>query len=119
MSNPTSDGMSEPMGGRQAADRGGEAVPEDRRESADDLHALFQSLPPEIVERLYRLPPDRELIEVIMDLGRRPEARFGGGGEEVLLEREVDEEDIQYVIDHIGSFGEDNRAARVESAASS
>ena len=45
-----------------------------------------------------------------MDLGRRPEARFGGGGEEVLLDREVTEEDIQYVIDHIGSFGEDNRA---------
>ena len=45
-----------------------------------------------------------------MDLGRRPEARFGGGGEQVLLEREVTEEDIQYVVDHIGSFGEDNRA---------
>ena len=45
-----------------------------------------------------------------MDLGRPPEARFGGGGEEVLLEREVSDEDIQYVIDHIGSFGEDNRA---------
>ncbi len=45
-----------------------------------------------------------------MDLGRPPEARFGAGGEEILLEREVTEEDIQYVIDHIGSFGEDNRA---------
>ena len=45
-----------------------------------------------------------------MDLGRPPEARFGAGGEEVLLEREVTDEDIQYVIDHIGSFGEDNRA---------
>ena len=40
----------------------------------------------------------------------RPEARFGGGGEEELLEREVGEEDLQYVIDHIGSFGDDNRA---------
>jgi len=79
-------------------------------ESPDDLDALLVSLPPEIVERLRALPAERELIEVIMDLGRRPEARFGGGGEEVLLEREVNEEDIQYVIDHIGSFGEDNRA---------
>jgi stage III sporulation protein SpoIIIAA len=86
-------------------------VPEPQlRESADDLGALLESLPPEIVDRLYGLPPERELIEVIMDLGRRPEARFGGGGEEVLLEREVTEEDIQYVIEHIGSFGEDNRA---------
>jgi stage III sporulation protein SpoIIIAA len=79
-------------------------------EASDDLDALLEALPPEIVERLRGLPPNRELIEVIMDLGRRPEARFGGGGEEVLLEREVNEEDIQYVIDHIGSFGEDNRA---------
>jgi stage III sporulation protein SpoIIIAA len=80
------------------------------RRSPDDLGALLKSLPPEIVERLRSLPTERELIEVIMDLGRPPEARFGGGGEEVLLEREVDEEDIQYVVDHIGSFGEDNRA---------
>ncbi|HWH23507.1 MAG TPA: AAA family ATPase, partial [Candidatus Limnocylindria bacterium] len=79
-------------------------------ENADDLDALLESLPPEIVERLRALPPEHELIEVIMDLGRQPEARFGGGGEQVLLEREVSEEDIQYVIDHIGSFGEDNRA---------
>jgi stage III sporulation protein SpoIIIAA len=91
-------------------EQGGSVAGYALRESADDLDALLVSLPPEIVERLRGLPPERELIEVIMDLGRRPEARFGGGGEEVLLEREVDEEDIQYVIDHIGSFGEDNRA---------
>jgi stage III sporulation protein SpoIIIAA len=77
---------------------------------ADDLQALLIALPPEIVERLRALPPERDLIEVIMDLGRPPEARFGSGGEEVLLQREVAEEDIQYVIDHIGSFGDDNRA---------
>jgi stage III sporulation protein SpoIIIAA len=75
-----------------------------------DLEALLVALPPEIANKLRALPAERDLIEVIMDLGRPPEARFGGGGEEMLLEREVGEEDIQYVIDHIGSFGEDNRA---------
>jgi stage III sporulation protein SpoIIIAA len=75
-----------------------------------DLEALLIALPPEVVERVRSLPADRDLIEVVMDLGRQPEARFGGGGEEVLLDREVSEEDIQYVIDHIGSFGDDNRA---------
>ncbi len=75
-----------------------------------DLEALLVALPPEIADRLRALPPERDLIEVVMDLGRAPEARFGGGGEEVLLDREVSEEDIQYVIDHIGSFGDDNRA---------
>ena len=78
--------------------------------AAPDLEALLVALPPEIAERLRALPPERDLIEVVMDLGRPPEARFGAGGEEVLLEREVSEEDIQYVIDHIGSFGDDNRA---------
>jgi stage III sporulation protein SpoIIIAA len=89
----------------------GAAVPEmPTRENPEDLDALLLALPPEIVESLRRLPPDRELIEVIMDLGRRPEARFGGGGEQELLDREIDPQDIQYVIDHIGSFGDDNRA---------
>jgi len=78
--------------------------------AAPDLEALLIALPPEIADRLRALPPERDLIEVIMDLGRPPEARFGAGGEQMLLEREVSEEDIQYVIDHIGSFGDDNRA---------
>ena len=81
-----------------------------QQNQTDDVEVLLVALPPEIAERIRHLPPERDLIEVIMDLGRPPEARFGGGGEEVLLEREVTEEDIQYVIDHIGSFGDDNRA---------
>src|SRR5690606_1779383 len=44
-----------------------------------------------------------------MDLGRLPEARFPGR-EIVLSEREVTESDIEYVVSHIGEFGEDNRA---------
>jgi len=75
-----------------------------------DMEALLVALPPEIAERIRALPAERDVIEVVMDLGRPPEARFGAGGEELLLEREVTDEDIQYVIDHIGSFGEDNRA---------
>jgi stage III sporulation protein SpoIIIAA len=76
----------------------------------DDLEALLVALPPEIQARVRGLPTERELIEVILDLGRQPEARFGGGGEVTLLEREVSEDDLQYVVDHIGSFGDDNRA---------
>jgi stage III sporulation protein SpoIIIAA len=89
----------------------GAAVPShEQREITDDLEALLYALPPEIVERLHALPAERELIEVVMDLGRRPEARFSGGGEEFLLDREVNERDIAWVVDHIGSFGDDNRA---------
>jgi stage III sporulation protein SpoIIIAA len=80
-----------------------------RLETTDDLDALMQALPVEIVERVRTFANRADLLEIVMDLGRRPEARFTHG-EEMLLEREVAESDIAYVIDHIGAFGDDNRA---------
>jgi stage III sporulation protein SpoIIIAA len=80
-----------------------------RLETTDDLDALMQALPLEIVERVRTFANRADLLEIVMDLGRRPEARFTHG-EELLLEREVAETDIAYVIDHIGAFGDDNRA---------
>ncbi|MGH2444977.1 MAG: R3H domain-containing nucleic acid-binding protein [Candidatus Limnocylindria bacterium] len=80
-----------------------------RRETTDDLDALMAALPPEIVARLRSFANRQDLLEVVMDLGRRPEARFTHG-EEVLLDREITEADIAHVIDHIGVFGDDNRA---------
>jgi stage III sporulation protein SpoIIIAA len=81
----------------------------ERRETTDDLDALMEALPPEIVARLSSVANRTDLLEVVMDLGRRPEARFTTG-EEDLLDREVTDADIAYVIDHIGVFGDDNRA---------
>ncbi|HSL98418.1 MAG TPA: R3H domain-containing nucleic acid-binding protein [Candidatus Deferrimicrobiaceae bacterium] len=83
--------------------------PFDQRETIDDLDALLDALPPEIVTAIHGLENREALIEVVMDLGRRPEARYPDG-EATLLEREVNEADIAYVVDHIGSFGDDNRA---------
>ena len=80
-----------------------------RLETTDDLDALLEALPPEIVDRVRTFANRADLLEVVMDLGRRPEARFTHG-EEVLLDREVAEADIAYVIDRIGAFGDDNRA---------
>jgi stage III sporulation protein SpoIIIAA len=80
-----------------------------RQETMDDLEALLEALPVEIVERVRTFANRADLLEIVMDLGRRPEARFTHG-EELLLEREVVEADIAYVIDHIGAFGDDNRA---------
>ena len=80
-----------------------------RHETTDDLDALMESLPPEICERLRGLANRTDLLEVVMDLGRRPQARFTTG-EEDLLDREITEADIAHVIDHIGVFGDDNRA---------
>jgi stage III sporulation protein SpoIIIAA len=78
-------------------------------ETTDDLDALLESVPPEVVARVRALGARADLLEIVLDLGRRPEARFTHG-EEVLLEREVTEADIGFVVDHIGAFGDDNRA---------
>ena len=80
-----------------------------RRESIDDLDALLSALPPEIVDAVHALPDKEALIEVVLDLGRRPEARFPDG-EVTLLDREITEADIAHVVEHIGTFGDDNRA---------
>ena len=79
------------------------------RETIDDLDALLTSLPPEIVAAVNALPDRNALIEVVMDLGRQPEARFPDS-EVSLLDREIDESDIAFVVEHIGTFGDDNRA---------
>jgi stage III sporulation protein SpoIIIAA len=86
-----------------------ESTPERPRETIDDLDALLRSLPPEIVDAVNALPDRNALIEVVMDLGRRPEARFPDS-EISLLDREVVEADLAFVVEHIGLFGDDNRA---------
>ncbi|HEV8252918.1 MAG TPA: R3H domain-containing nucleic acid-binding protein [Candidatus Limnocylindria bacterium] len=79
------------------------------QQTTDDLDALLEALPPEILARVRTFANRADLLEVVLDLGRRPEARFTHG-EEVLLDREIVEADIAHVIEHIGAFGGDNRA---------
>ena len=80
-----------------------------RRESIDDLSLLLGAIPPDVVTAVRELTDPSQLIEIVMDLGRRPEARFVDG-EVTLLDREITDADIKYVVDHIGTFGDDNRA---------
>ena len=74
----------------------------------DDLDALLDILPPNICQPLRQQKDISELLEVVLDLGRPPEARFPHR-EVVLDSREVTEQDIDYVASHISSFGDDNR----------
>ena len=75
----------------------------------DDLEALLNVLPPRVRQPLEDTEDRRELLEVVLDLGRLPEARFAH--REIMLdEGEVADEDIQYVVERISGFGDDNRA---------
>ena len=80
---------------------------QDRIES--ELDVLVAKLPPHVQEPLRQREDIDQLLEVVLDLGRFPEARFLG--ENVYLnEQEVTQDEIQHTIDLIGQFGEDNRA---------
>lgn len=75
----------------------------------DDLDAMLGVLPRDIGDRLRELDRQDDLLEVILDLGRVPTARFVDG-EITLSEREVTQEDIDFVVSRIGDFDADNRA---------
>ncbi len=79
------------------------------RATTDDLDALLRALPPDVLQNLSNVDGLENLLEVVMDLGRPPEARFPGSEVE-LVPREVTNEDLVYVIARIGQFGGDNRA---------
>ncbi|MDQ6694715.1 MAG: AAA family ATPase [Chloroflexota bacterium] len=75
----------------------------------DDLDLLLTALPPHILGPL-RAHNDRvNLLEVVLDLGRKPEARYRGH-EFILNENEISRAELDFVINHIGEFGGDNRA---------
>jgi stage III sporulation protein SpoIIIAA len=80
------------------------------RAITSNIDLLLATLPVHIRAALEHGPEDKEnLLEIIMDLGRLPEARYRGR-EQFLSDHEVTQEDIDYVIQRIGAFGEDNRA---------
>ncbi len=77
--------------------------------SADDLQSLIEIFPPHIRERVESRPDLSSLLEVVLDLGRNPEARFENSME-YLSNQQVTRDDLSYVVSHTGEFSEDNRA---------
>ena len=75
----------------------------------DDLHVLLDVLPPDIADAVRRANRSNDLLEIVLDLGRRPEARFVDAEIE-LSESEVVQADIDTVVSRIGDFDADNRA---------
>ncbi len=78
-------------------------------EITDDLPKLLEILPAYIRTVLTDHPNRDQLIEIILDLGRQPEARFSDSVE-YLSETPVSKADLQHCIDRVGHFGGDNRA---------
>jgi stage III sporulation protein SpoIIIAA len=79
------------------------------RSTTDDLELLLEVIPPAIRGGIERQGELGELIEVVLDLGRLPEARFPGRAADVGS-APVSRQDIEYVVERVGSFGKDNRA---------
>jgi stage III sporulation protein SpoIIIAA len=75
----------------------------------DDIDLLLGVLPPDLREWLERLTGLENLLEIVCDLGREPEARFPGQSQ-VRLGRSIAPEDLTYVTQRVGAFGKDNRA---------
>ncbi|HEX9012987.1 MAG TPA: AAA family ATPase, partial [Anaerolineaceae bacterium] len=80
-----------------------------QRKITDDLQALLGVLPPRIVNAVTRANNTENLLEIVLDLGRIPKARFVDS--EVDLDpQEITHEDLGSVIERIGEFDADNRA---------
>jgi len=75
----------------------------------DDLDALLGVLPGDIVQAVHKANDYDNLLEIILDLGRVPTARYVQG-EKVLTKKEITRVELDHVVERIGEFDADNRA---------
>ena len=75
----------------------------------EDLEKLLNNLPFFIYQHLHNYSNKEELIEIVLDLGRRPEARFTTGPE-YLSQKVISWQDIDYITKRISKFSGENRA---------
>ena len=86
-----------------------ETTPVSQIQQTDDLTLLLDVLPPPVHTALTHHPDRDDLIEIVLDLGRPPEARFPERGV-FLAEAPITGDDLRYVVERVGRFGADNRA---------
>ena len=79
------------------------------RRITDDIQELKRVLPAHINLRLDELGHTDDLLEIVLDLGRTPTARFING-EVPLADSEVTRADLDAIVHNIGVFDADNRA---------
>jgi stage III sporulation protein SpoIIIAA len=75
----------------------------------NDLEKLIENLPFFLQEHLSQHSSKNQLIEIVLDLGRRPEARFISGPE-YLSQKLISWQDIDYMTKRVSKFSNENRA---------
>ncbi|KFK38427.1 hypothetical protein AALP_AA3G111900 [Arabis alpina] len=74
-----------------------------------ELEAFLEILPPATKKELVKHEAIGELIEVVMDLGRKPLARFPSG-DWIISEQLVTPQDLELAVSKVGDFSDDNRS---------
>jgi stage III sporulation protein SpoIIIAA len=75
----------------------------------EEVELLARALPPDLARAIHDRIDPRELLEIVLDLGREPEARVPGR-EVLLADHPVSTSDLDHVANNVGQFGDDNRA---------
>ena len=75
----------------------------------EEVELLARALPTDLARALHERTDPTELLEIVLDLGREPEARVPGR-EVLLADRTVTAADLEHVANNVGQFGDDNRA---------
>jgi stage III sporulation protein SpoIIIAA len=75
----------------------------------EEVELLARALPTDLARALHERTDPTELLEIVLDLGREPEARVPGR-EVLLADRTVAASDLEHVANNVGQFGDDNRA---------
>ena len=84
-------------------------LPTHRMQVTDDLDKLLEILPLKIRQPIEKHEHKSSLIEIILDLGRKPEARFVD--RTCYLSNDVvTREDLAHCVSRVGHFSTDNRA---------
>lgn len=75
----------------------------------EDLDKLLDNLPVFVKDYVNSHVQKEKIIEIVMDLGRRPEARFTTGPK-YLSQKLISWQDIEYTTKRISKFSNENRA---------
>jgi stage III sporulation protein SpoIIIAA len=82
---------------------------ENQKQIMEDLRMLLEILPGDVRQQIEKIGHEEELLEVVLDLGRPPAARYVKG-EKPLRETEVTRVEIDSIVASVGDFDDDNRA---------